>query len=284
MTSALLALLGALAAQAADEVCDGYPVTAILDSSGTYDPASVSPEPVRLRLVADERGLPDSCASVPVTLSQFGSGPFPVALQGASGRLSTEARYSSTVIAVADRLELTLDARRRLVAGEAVLADMGDLRPGQFAAPGPYGAQIEVAAGSTVSTLPIQIMVAPSLRFVGSAESGQADMRLGDPSQSAQSARTQFMFLTNTAVEFSVRSDNSGALVHEQGRGSGEIAYDAWLNQRPLLLASGAASVTMTYAPGDVARSGELRLDVPQDRTLLAGSYRDTITVTLTPY
>ncbi|TRO94372.1 hypothetical protein FKB34_10745 [Glycocaulis profundi] len=284
MTSALLALIAALAAQPQSGVCDGYPVTATMDSSGVYDPSSVSSEPVRLRLVAGERGLPDECAMAPVVITQSGAGAFPVALEGASGRLDAHARYSDTVTMPGNRLELTLDARRRLIAGEPVLVDMGDLRPGQYAAPGLYSAHVEIAAGTDVSALPVHVQVMPALRFVGSAESGRADMNLGNPATGAQSASTQFMFLTNTAVEFSVRSDNSGALVHEQGRGTGEIAYDAWLNQRPVALASGDASVTMTFSPGSMVRSGELRLSVPQNASLLAGSYRDTITVTMTPF
>lgn len=286
MTGILIALMAAVSAQAAPgALCGGYTLDAVMESSIVYDPSSTVQEPVRIRLRADQGSeLPDECAQLPVHIRTFDGGAFPLRLQGAGGVLQTRARYSPNVFATGERLELTLEARSRLAAGESVFVDLGDLEGGQYVAPGEYSAQLEIVAGTDISILPARLQVIPALRFVDSTRGGRTDLSLGDPSTAARSASSQFMFLTNTSVHFTLRSDNNGELVHEDGRATGVIPYNAWLNQNPVDLGATETRLSQTFAPGDMVRTGEIRVDVPQTPNLYAGFYRDTITISMTPY
>lgn len=295
MINAMTGLFAALAIQGAPPfdpprgpnppggACGGITLSVNDGGSGIYDPASPASEPIRITVRAANAPLEAECASVPVAIRATGgpgAGQFPLRLSGTSDRLQARAQYVNASQA-GNRLELTAQARSRLAAGESVEVDLGEILAGQYAAPGSYTAEIEVAAGDSVAPFTVTKTVIPSMRFVNE-RGGPVPLDLGDPTRGPQTASDQFMFRTNTSLSFRLHSDNDGRLVHESGDGLSSVPYTVTLNGRPVQL--GGADITMNYTAGQGVRTGRLQVDVAHTDSLYAGRYRDTLVMSVTPY
>jgi hypothetical protein len=278
----IAAALG-LSAQAAAQACDGFTVTAQNEGALAYDPASATPEPLRISLQASPP-LDESCRQIPVVIEPRDGEPFPPRLRFGGETLALLRNPSPEVIQAGRGLELTADARERLVSGQAVHLTLSDIQAGQFAAPGLYVAELQIRAGDAITPFTLQVTVAPSVLFVNDSAGLRHDMDLGDPSLGARTASSTFMFRTNAAMRVSVRSHHAGRLVHEMGRGYGTIDYQAQLNQTPLNLTAAHEGLEIPYRPTDGVRTGIMRVDVPHQPNLVAGRYFDTIVMTVTPY
>jgi hypothetical protein len=269
---ALLVLIAPAAAWAKD--CGAGSIDARQIGTDDYDPNDLAQSVVRVSLrLAEDCDLRD-LRVVPrdSTVFQLTSGG--VTLQ------SIQSDDPQITVRNISEFELKQRVAMQLKRGEEVIFDLLDLAPGQYVRSGTYQATIDfVDANRPLGTLLLNVIVSPTVRLFGAAETGNIDLDLGRLNDGV-SAQQSIYFRSNAQVSLLVTSDNGGKLVHERGTQFGSIAYQAQLN---------GASIN-TVNPAVVPLGGfsgqltEVRfgVEIAPIRAAFAGIYRDVITISFT--
>lgn len=261
--------------------CTGYVADVRQVSGQTYDPAQVSTSNVELEIRRVDRDLEPACANVAVRIRPRAGGVIALERNGTD----IPANFvQSSAVASANRTEVTLSASARA----AIATDRGarfaliGFSSGQFVPPGEYVAELELLVGdSPPRPFTLAVTVAPSLRFVGEAESGSLRISLGEVSNGATGSST-FFFRTNASLRLSITSENAGVLMHSENPALDGIPYKASLFGQPVELTR--PSQINLGAGSSGLQSGTLEVSVEPQPARFAGRYSDTVMVEFTAY
>lgn len=261
--------------------CTGYAADVRQVSGQTYDPAQVSNGNIELEIARLDRDLERACSNVSVRIRPRAGGL--IALER-NGTYLPASFVQSGALASANQTEVTLSPRVRT----AIATDRGarfalfEFPSGQFVSPGEYLAELELLVGdSPPRPFTLAVTVAPSIRFVGEAETGSLRISLGEVSNGATGSST-FFFRTNASLRLSIMSENAGVLVHSQNPAFGSIPYQASLFGQALDLAR-PSQITLGQVSNGL-QSGTLEVSVQPQEARFAGRYSDTLVVDFTAY
>lgn len=286
----VLAAVTALAAAGAHaQACPGYTLNVEQISGDTYDPVDVTSTRVRIRLSAVGAPLPASCALQPVIVSaDLDTDPLATVFRNPDSLLNLTGSYPGNTDAnlVLFTVRLTVNARQRLVAGEDIELNIVDLDPGQFLRAGVYNSPIRARVGLTGTPVLLNLTsrVVPAMQLLASSADGQETIDLGDPTNGA-SGSTLFFFRSNVGMQVAASSLNGGQLLHTGGTGH-TIPYAMSLASTPLNLSAGPALVDVPFT-SILPRASLIEVTVaprPADDRPFAGVYRDTVTLSFTPF
>lgn len=292
MNRLFLALAAALAASigsAHAQLCPGYTLNIEQVAGDTYDPVDVVPTRVQVRLSVDGGTAPAACALQPVIVSaDFDTDPLATVFRNPDSLLNLTGSYPGNADAnlVGFTARLTLGARQRLVSGEPITLSLVDLTAGQFLRAGTYTSPIRarVGIGGTPVTLNLVSQVVPAMQLLASSADGQETIDLGDP-RNGTSGSTLFFFRSNMGVQVAASSLNGGRLLHEGSTGH-TIPYTMNLASTPLNLSAGPAQVNIPFT-SILPRASLIEVNVPPppaNDQPFAGVYRDTVTLSFTPF
>ncbi len=290
MRTFITAIVGILlsSSMAHAQACPGYSVRLDQMQGDIYDPAGVLDTRVIIQLSVDGGDAPAECAQLPAVISS-GSVAEPVAtafrnpdsLQDLTGNYPGNQDASLAGL----RLELSLGARQRLVAGESVALNIVDLSAGQFRRGGSYTSliQAQIGEGAPVS-FNLTSDVVPVMQLLASSADGQETITLGDPTNGA-TGTTTFHFRSNTGVRVSASSLNNGHLRHEGGTGH-TIPYTMRIAGTPVNLSPGPGALDLSFT-NVMERASLIEVSIlprPANDMPYAGIYRDTVTLSFTPF
>lgn len=292
MNRLLLTLAAALAASlgsAHAQLCPGYTLNVEQISGDTYDPVEVVPTRVQIRLSVEGGTAPAICAAQPVIVSaDFDTDPLATVFRNPDSLLNLTGSYPGNNDAnlTGFTVRLTLGARQRLVGGESITLSLVDLTAGQFLRAGVYSSPIRARVGQTGTPVSMNLTsrVVPAMQLLASSADGQESIDLGDPRNGA-SGSTLFFFRSNVGIQVAASSLNGGRLLHEGGTGH-TIPYTMSLASTPLNLSGGPAMVALPFTT-ILPRASLIEVNVPPppaNDQPFAGIYRDTVTLSFTPF
>lgn len=281
--SCLVGLFGLVFSAGAAQACEGYEIAVTQLTGFSYNAADPVASTLELQIQALDSDIPRRCRSERVEIEIIGGTARDPFLSSGAGQLDVEWLRTDAINRSGSVWRLRRSARVDLIEGETLNIPFYRLEAGQFVRPGDYVHTLRVTIADRVTTLPLIVTVLPTMRFEGDTDGSTQRLDLGDVTQGS-SARSDFYFRTNSALAITLVSDNHGALLHEQGKAYGSIAYNARLSGQAVdLTGASGDTVELPYA-GTTIQTGSLEVDVPPTPHQYAGQYRDVITLSFIAY
>lgn len=273
---ALLATAAAVPAVAQDQ----RPCTAgdlVLSQVGELDYDATRPGRTSLTL---EIRNPGGCEPRELVIEPQTASNFHLYL-GSRKLESVRMRSSSFDQASANRLVLSRSALEQLAREGRVEIAWMEVLPGQYEQPGFYSVNLSLQDGerAELDAFAFGATVLPAVLLQGDAADGEMTMSLGEVSSGAEVEKV-ILVRTNSELTAKIYSENSGVLVHEDGRATGTIGYDVRVDGRPVSVAS-PTELSIDPANGALTRT-RVNVTVAPALNRFAGRYRDVLTLEFT--